>query len=126
MNVESEEGMPMSIHFNPFSYIRNESDIMSIAGILMKSTTPQDEAGGGNDQFFEQSAELLLQNLHFVVDVDITGFFDNIDHSSEGYTRQQIKLLHKFIMQDFTAEQIMKIIPPSSEMNKIKNLLKNF
>lgn len=35
MNVESEEGMPMSIHFNPFRYIRNESDIMSIAGILM-------------------------------------------------------------------------------------------
>lgn len=22
-----------------------------------------------------------IQNLHFVVDVDITGFFDNIDHS---------------------------------------------
>ena len=64
MNVESEEAMPMSIHFNPFAYIRNESDIMSIAGILMKSTTPQDEAGGGNDQFFEQSAEVLLTSAY--------------------------------------------------------------
>lgn len=67
MNVESEDGMPMSIHFNPFSYIRNESDIMSIAGILMKATTPQDEAGGGNDQFFEQSAEVLLTSLIYIL-----------------------------------------------------------
>lgn len=68
MNVESEEGMPMSIHFNPFAYIRNESDIMSIANILMKSTTPQDEAGGGgNDQFFEQSAEVLLTSILYLI-----------------------------------------------------------
>ena len=68
MNVESEEGMPMSIHFNPFAYIRNESDIMSIASILMKSTTPQDEAGGGgNDQFFEQSAEVLLTSILYLI-----------------------------------------------------------
>ena len=68
MNVESEEGMPMSIHFNPFEYIRNESDIMSIANILMKSTTPQDEAGGGgNDQFFEQSAEVLLTSILYLM-----------------------------------------------------------
>ena len=67
MNVESEDGMPMSIHFNPFSYIRNESDIMSIANILMKSTTPQDEAGGGNDQFFEQSAEVLLTSILYLM-----------------------------------------------------------
>lgn len=67
MNVESEEGMPMSIHFNPFEYIRNESDIMSIAGILMKATTPQDDDGGGNDQFFEQSAEVLLTSLIYLI-----------------------------------------------------------
>lgn len=67
MNVESEDGMPMSIHFNPFSYIRNESDIMSIAGILMKATTPPEDAGGGNDQFFEQSAEVLLTSLLYLI-----------------------------------------------------------
>ena len=67
MNVESEEGMPMSIHFNPFRYIRNESDIMSIAGILMKATTPQDDSGGGNDQFFEQSAEVLLTSIIYMI-----------------------------------------------------------
>ncbi len=67
MNVESEDGMPMSIHFNPFEYIRNESDIMSIAGILMKSTTPQEDAGASNDQFFEQSAEVLLTSLIYLI-----------------------------------------------------------
>ena len=67
MNVESEDGMPMSVKFNPFAYIRNESDIMSIAGILMKSTTPQDDNGGGNDQFFEQSAEVLLTSLIYLI-----------------------------------------------------------
>ncbi len=67
MNVESEEGMPMSIHFNPFAYINNESDIMSIAGILMKATTAQEDAGGGNDQFFEQSAEVLLTSLIYIM-----------------------------------------------------------
>ncbi|MDD3138846.1 MAG: hypothetical protein PHX08_07740 [Lachnospiraceae bacterium] len=45
---------------------------------------------------------------------------------SAGYTRQQIKLLHKLIMADFDAERIQKIIPPNAEMEKIKNLVKNF
>jgi len=66
MNVESEDGMPMSIHFNPFEYIRNESDIMSIAGILMKATTPAEDSGG-NDQFFEQSAEVLLTSIIYLI-----------------------------------------------------------
>ena len=66
MNVESEDGMPMSIHFNPFEYIRNESDIMSIAGILMKATTPPEE-NGSSDQFFEQSAEVLLTSIIYLI-----------------------------------------------------------
>lgn len=66
MNVESEDGMPMSIHFNPFRYIRNESDIMSIAGILMKATTPAED-NGNSDQFFEQSAEVLLTSIIYLI-----------------------------------------------------------
>ncbi|MCR5337546.1 MAG: type IV secretory system conjugative DNA transfer family protein [Lachnospiraceae bacterium] len=66
INVESEEAMPMSIRFNPFAYIRNESDIMSIAGILMKATTPPEE-NGTSDQFFEQSAEVLLTSIIYLI-----------------------------------------------------------
>ncbi len=66
MNVESEEGMPMSIHFNPFEYIHNESGIMSIAAILMKATTPIED-GGSSDRFFEQSAEVLLTSIIYLI-----------------------------------------------------------
>ena len=43
-----------------------------------------------------------------------------------GYTRTQIKLLYKIIMADYDAEKIVKILPPQSEIEKIKNLVKNF
>ena len=66
MNVESEDSMPMSIRFNPFSYIRNQSDIMSIASILMKSTQDEKEEGS-TDQFFEQSAEVLLTSIIYLI-----------------------------------------------------------
>ncbi len=66
MNVESEDAMPSSIRFNPFSYIRNESDIMSIVSILMKSTTPAEESSN-TDQFFEQSAEVLLISIVYLM-----------------------------------------------------------
>lgn len=66
MNVESEDMMPMSIRFNPFNYIRNESDILSIVGILMKATAPSEE-GGATDPFFEQSAEALLISIVYLM-----------------------------------------------------------
>lgn len=66
MNVESEESMPMSIHFNPFRYIRNESDIMSIAGILMKATTPQDESGGETINSSNSLQVLLTSIIYYI------------------------------------------------------------
>ncbi len=69
LNIESEESMSNSIHFNPFRYIRNESEIMSIASILMKSTT-QPGAEVGPNQFFEDSAEVLLTDLLYIMHYD--------------------------------------------------------
>ncbi|MBP5595309.1 MAG: type IV secretory system conjugative DNA transfer family protein [Pseudobutyrivibrio sp.] len=69
LNVESEEAMPMSVHFNPFRYIRNESEIMSMAQILMKSTTKPGAESGAN-QFFEDSAEILLTCLLYIIHYD--------------------------------------------------------
>lgn len=66
LNVESEEGMEHSIHFNPFRYLRNESDIMSLAQILFKATTDPDEGANG-DAFFERSAETLLTDLLYLM-----------------------------------------------------------
>lgn len=66
LNIESEEAMANSIHFNPFRYLRNESDIMSLAQILFKATTNPDQENGG-DAFFEQSAETLLTDLLYLM-----------------------------------------------------------
>ena len=66
LNIESEEAMADSIHFNPFRYLRNESDIMSLAQILFKATTNPEQENGG-DAFFEQSAETLLMDLLFLM-----------------------------------------------------------
>ena len=69
LNVESEDSMSMSVHFNPFRYIRNESEIMSMAQILMKATTAPGAESGSN-QFFEDSAEILLTCLLYIIHYD--------------------------------------------------------
>lgn len=61
LNAESEESMSNSVHFNPFPYLRYESDIMSLAQILFKATADPDASS--NDAFFEQSAETLCCDL---------------------------------------------------------------
>lgn len=64
LNVESEEGMENSIHFNPFRYLHTESDIMSLSQILFKATTEPDAS---SDAFFEQSAETLMTDLLYLM-----------------------------------------------------------
>lgn len=65
LNVESEEGMENSIHFNPFRYLRTESDILSMAQILFKATSDPDASS--NDAFFEQSAEVLMTDILYLM-----------------------------------------------------------
>lgn len=66
LNIESEESMEHSIHFNPFMYLRNESDILSLTQILFKATKDPDADNGG-DAFFEQSAETLCTCLFYLM-----------------------------------------------------------
>lgn len=66
LNIESEESMVNSIHFNPFRYLRNESDILSLAQILFKATKDPESDGGG-DAFFEQSAETLCTDIFYLM-----------------------------------------------------------
>jgi type IV secretion system protein VirD4 len=67
LNVESEETMANSIHFNPFRYLHSESDLMSLSQILFKSTSDPNADGGGNDAFFEQSAETLMTDIFYLM-----------------------------------------------------------
>lgn len=65
LNIESEFSMPMSIRFNPFRYIRTESDVLTLASILMKSTG-NNTSSGGND-FFEKAAETMMISLLYLM-----------------------------------------------------------
>lgn len=64
-NVESEEGMMNSIHFNPFRYLTNESSILSLSQILFKATTPPGD--NNQDPFFEGNAEVVLTSIFYLM-----------------------------------------------------------
>ena len=64
LNIESEDSMENSIYFNPFKYLRNESDILSLSQIIFKATSSPDEKG---DAFFENSAEVVLNCIFYLM-----------------------------------------------------------
>lgn len=66
LNIESEDSMANSIHFNPFRYLANESSILSLSQILFKATTDPTQDSGG-DAFFEQSAETLMTDIFYLM-----------------------------------------------------------
>ncbi len=49
--------------YNPFCYIRTDDDILKIADILFKNTTPKDSKA--QDPFWDNSAKILLEALMF-------------------------------------------------------------
>lgn len=65
IDCESETGMMNSHHFNPFRYIENESDVISLCQILFKATKNKDASSG--DEFFENMALDLLKAIFFLM-----------------------------------------------------------
>ena len=51
--------------YNPFSYIRTETDVIKLITNLMKNTTPKKSSS--NDPFWEKSESLFLQALFYYV-----------------------------------------------------------
>ncbi len=45
-----------SMHYNPFAYLRSESDILKLVMTLIANTTPSDKKGG--DAFWERAETL--------------------------------------------------------------------
>ncbi|MEF9839820.1 MAG: TraG/TraD/VirD4 family protein, partial [Lachnospiraceae bacterium] len=103
--LKMTEDMQKTLHENHERYLQEHCDLPELDYEQYRDEGP-----------FSEESQKKFQNRCLVV----------TELDSAGYTRQQIKLLHKLIMEDFEAERIMKIIPPSSEMEKIKNLTKNF
>ena len=57
--------MDRSDHYNPFAYIRSNTDVVRLINILIKSTTPP--RSHTSDPFWERAEAMLLQSLFFYV-----------------------------------------------------------
>ena len=67
LNVESEDSMKNSHHFNPFPYISNESDILSLVEILFKATSKAEGSSAAEDPFFDEMAQVLLTCIFYLM-----------------------------------------------------------
>lgn len=65
LNLLNEDEMLKSSHFNPFSYIQSEVDVLKLITNLISNTTPKGSTT--NDPFWEKAEAMLLQALFYYV-----------------------------------------------------------
>ena len=102
--LKMTEEMQKTLHENHERYLEEHCDLSELDYEQYRDEGP-----------YSEELQRKFQNRCLVV----------TELDSAGYTRQQIKQLYKLIMKDIEVEKIMKIFPPSREMEKIKNLIKN-
>ena len=56
-----------SNHFNPFVYIRDDTDVIKLVSSIMQNTSTNEAASSGSDPFWDNACEMLLQALVFYV-----------------------------------------------------------
>ena len=56
-----------SNHFNPFVYIRDDTDVIKLVSSIMQNTSTKEAASSGSDPFWDNACEMLLQALVFYV-----------------------------------------------------------
>lgn len=103
--LKMTEEMQKKLHENHERYLEEHCDLQELDYEQYRDEGP-----------YSEESQKKFQNRCLVV----------TELDSAGYTRQQIKMLHKLIMEDIEVEKIKKIFPPSTEMERIKNLVKNF
>ncbi len=64
-NLLDANGMLKSNHYNPFKYIKSQTDILKLITNLIKNTKPPEATQG--DPFWENAEKLLLQAIFFYV-----------------------------------------------------------
>lgn len=65
LNLLDNVGMMKSTHYNPFVYIRSETDVLKLITNLIKNTTPKDAAP--KEPFWENAEKMLYQALFYYV-----------------------------------------------------------
>lgn len=103
--LKMTEEMQKTLHENHERYLEEHCDLPELDYEQYRDDGP-----------YSEESQKKFQNRCLVV----------TELDSAGYTRQQIKMLHKLIMKDIEVEKIMKIFPPSSEIKRIQSLVKRF
>ncbi|WP_225229544.1 VirD4-like conjugal transfer protein, CD1115 family [Paenibacillus gallinarum] len=67
--------MKSSCRYNPFAYIKKESDILKVINNLIKNTNTS--KGGGNDPFWEKAETALLQSVFLYIFYELPEFEHN-------------------------------------------------
>lgn len=65
LNLLDSVGLMKSTHYNPFVYIRSETDVLKLITNLIKNTTPKDAAP--SEPFWENAEKMLYQALFYYV-----------------------------------------------------------
>lgn len=65
LNLLDSVGMMKSNHYNPFVYLRSETDVLKLITNIMTNTTPENAAP--KEPFWENAEKLLYQALFFYV-----------------------------------------------------------
>ena len=52
-----------SNHFNPFVYIRDDTDVIKLVSSIMQNTSTKEAASSGPDPFWDNACEMLLLSL---------------------------------------------------------------
>lgn len=59
--------MDKSMHFNPFPYIRNKSDVTKLVTNLIQNTNSQNIKNSSQDPFWEKAEKMFLESLFLYV-----------------------------------------------------------
>lgn len=65
LNLLNEKGMRTSNKYNPFRYIRNDTDVLKLVTNIISNTTPKNSTS--SDPFWEKSESMLISSLIFYI-----------------------------------------------------------
>jgi len=116
LNLLNAEGMRKSTHYNPFNYIKDDSDVLKLVTTFMENTKEKDAQAG--DQFWTDMAGLRLQAFFmyvrdFGIDIDNSGIKqknmkavmylvnkDNVEESRSGRKLSEVDKIFKEIEEN--------------------------
>lgn len=95
LDLSNEDNLPHSFHYNPFAYIRSESDILRLVDILMAHT-----CGNNSNSFWYAAEKLLLYAL--------VGYMWGYGEPEEQNIGTLLDLINAFDIREYDIQAIHK------------------